>query len=59
MREQFIYAVARIRAKELSLLSAQDVSRLMSCETFEECINICATKAGAAKLLMSPIIRLC
>lgn len=40
MREQFIYAVARIRAKELSLLSAQDVSRLMSCETFEECTNI-------------------
>ena len=44
MREQFIYAVARIRAKELSLLSAQDVSRLMSCETFEECINVLRDK---------------
>lgn len=49
MREQFIYAVARIRAKELSLLSAQDVSRLMSCETFEECINILRDKGWGSE----------
>lgn len=49
MREQFIYAVARIRAKELSLFSAQDVSRLMSCETFEECVNILRDKGWGSE----------
>ena len=44
MREQFTYAVARIRAKELSLLTGQDVSRLMACETYAECLNVLRDK---------------
>lgn len=40
MREQFIYAVARVRAKELSLLAEQDINRLLACEAFEECCDV-------------------
>ncbi len=47
MREQFTYAVARIRAKELSLLSEQDVNRLMACETYAECLNVLRDKGWA------------
>lgn len=39
MNEQYIYAVARIRARELSLLSGQDVNRLLASESYEECMN--------------------
>ncbi len=39
MKGQYTYAVARVRARELSLLSEQDVSRLMDCESYEECVN--------------------
>lgn len=44
MKEQYIYAVARIRAKELSLLSEQDINRLMSCGNYEECLNVLKDK---------------
>lgn len=44
MREQFIYAVARIRAKELFLLSENDINRLMACKTFQECVNLLKNK---------------
>lgn len=49
MREQFIYAVARIRAKEVSLLSEQDINRLMACENFEDCINILRDKGWGSE----------
>lgn len=44
MSEQYTYAVARIRAKELSLLSEQDINRLMSCENYENCLSILRDK---------------
>ena len=44
MCEQFVYAVARVRAKELSLLSEADVNRLLACETYPECLNVLRDK---------------
>lgn len=44
MKEQYTYAVARVRAKELSLLSEQDINRLMSCESYEDCLNVLKDK---------------
>ncbi len=40
MSNDYIYAVARIRSKELSLLSRQDIDQLLSCKTYEECVRI-------------------
>lgn len=40
MKSDYIYAVARIRSKELSLLSRQDIDQLLSCKTYEECLRI-------------------
>ena len=51
MREQFTYAVARIRAKELSLLSEQDVNRLLACETYAECLNVLRDKGWGSEFL--------
>ena len=39
MREDYIYAVARIRARELTLLNRQDVDQLMACRSYEECLR--------------------
>ncbi len=40
MSNDYIYAVARIRCKELSLLTRQDLDQLLSCRTFEECVRV-------------------
>ncbi len=48
MKEQYTYAVARIRAKELSLLSGSDINRLMSCTSYEECLNVLRDKGWGA-----------
>ena len=39
MTEEYIYAVARVRSRELSLLSRQDVDQLMACRTYDECLR--------------------
>ena len=39
MKEEYIYAVARVRARELGLLSRQDVDQLMACRSVEECLR--------------------
>lgn len=44
MKEDYIYAVARIRSKELSLLTRQDMDQLLSCKTYEECLRILSDK---------------
>lgn len=44
MKQDYIYAVARIRSKELSLLGRQDLDRLMACKTFDECMRVLADK---------------
>lgn len=40
MADLYTYAVARIRAKELSLLDRQDLDQLMACKTYQECLNV-------------------
>lgn len=40
MAERYTYAVARIRAKELSLLDKQAFDRLMACGTYGECLGV-------------------
>lgn len=51
MKDRYTYAVARIRARELSLLSEQDVSRLMACESYEECVNALRDKGWGDETL--------
>ena len=36
--KQYIYSVARIRSKELSLLNKQDMEKLLSCKGYTECV---------------------
>ena len=40
MGNDTIYAVARVRSKELSLLTRQDIDQLFSCKTYDECLRI-------------------
>jgi V/A-type H+-transporting ATPase subunit C len=42
--KQYTYAVARIRAKELTLLSKSDVEQLMNCKSEKECLRLLADK---------------
>ncbi len=51
MKEQYTYAVARIRAREVSLLSRQDVNRLMACESYEDCVNVLRDKGWGNEAL--------
>ena len=44
MSEQYTYAVARIHAKESSMLSTQDMERLMSAAGFNEAVGILSEK---------------
>lgn len=40
----FIYAVARIRCKELELLTKQDIEQLMACTAYDDCLKVLADK---------------
>lgn len=42
--QQYTYAVARIRAKEIGLLSKSDIDQLMNCKTEQECLRILRDK---------------
>jgi V/A-type H+-transporting ATPase subunit C len=42
--KQYTYAVARIRSKELMLLSKSDVEQIMSCKSEKECLRILVEK---------------
>lgn len=44
MSRDYIYAVARIRAKELALLDRQDMEQLLSCRSYEDCLRVLADK---------------
>ena len=48
MEQEYIYAVARIKARELSLLTQQDLDRLMACKTPAECFRALADKGWGA-----------
>ncbi len=41
---QYTYAVARIRSKELTLLSKSDIDQLMNCSNEKECIRLLTDK---------------
>ncbi len=41
---EYTYAVARIRSKELTLLNSQAVEQLLACKTYEECLHILADR---------------
>ena len=44
MAEEYIYAVARIKARETQLLTQQDIDRLMACRTPAECLRALGDK---------------
>ncbi len=44
MSDDYIYAVARIRCRELSLLSRQDIDQLLSCRSYRECLRVLGDK---------------
>lgn len=41
---QYMYAVARIRSKELSLLNKNDIEQLMGCKSEKECLRMLTDK---------------
>jgi V/A-type H+-transporting ATPase subunit C len=44
MSEEYIYAVARVRSREASLLGRTDLERLMSCPNEKECLRVLRDK---------------
>lgn len=44
MAEEYIYAVARIKARETQLLTQQDIDRLMACKTPADCLRALGDK---------------
>lgn len=40
MAEMYTYQVARVRARELGLLSRQDIDQLMAAKTYGECVRV-------------------
>jgi len=43
-KQDYVYAVARIRSKELSLFGTQVLEQLMACKTYEECLRVLSDK---------------
>ena len=48
MSRDYIYAVARIRAKELGLLTRQDMEQLLSCKSYDDCLRVLSDKGWAS-----------
>lgn len=49
MSEDYTYAVARIRSKELNLLSYEDLKMLLDCKDYEECLNFLSDKGWSCE----------
>ena len=45
-KPDYIYAVARIRAKELLCFGSPAMEQLMACKTYEECLRMLNEKVG-------------
>ena len=43
-KQDYVYAVARIRSKELSLFGKQTMEQLMACKTYEDCLRVLSDK---------------
>lgn len=57
MAEDYIYAVARIRHKELELFNNQDIDQLMASTSYDECLKLLADKGwGGEKMDASEIL---
>ena len=39
MKQDYTYAVARIRSRELNLLSIKDIDALLGLKTYDECMD--------------------
>lgn len=48
MSDDYIYAVARVRSRELTLLGRQDIDQLMACRGFDECLRMLNDKGWGA-----------
>lgn len=44
MSDEYVYAVARVRSKELTLLNEQDIDQLMASKSFDEAMKLLADK---------------
>lgn len=44
MSDDYIYAVARVRSRELTLLGRQDIDQLMASRGFDECLRVLSDK---------------
>lgn len=44
MREEYTYAVARIRAMEVNLFSKEVIDQLIACQTYEQCLQVLEEK---------------
>ena len=49
--KQYVYAVARIRSKELSLLSGAFLNQLTAAKDYDECIQLLMEKGWATTAL--------
>lgn len=55
MSEEYIYAVARVRSRELTLFSRQDIDQLLSCKSAQECLRVLADKGwGSGDAALKP-----
>ena len=43
-KQDYVYAVARIRSKELQLFGTQVLEQLMACKAYEECLRVLSDK---------------
>ncbi|MCI1965371.1 MAG: V-type ATPase subunit [Oscillospiraceae bacterium] len=43
-KQDYVYAVARIRSKELSLFGEQTLEQLMACKTYQDCLRVLSDK---------------
>ena len=50
----YTYAVAQIRALELSLLSAADIEQLVACKSQAQCLQLLAEKGWGGRMRSKP-----
>ncbi len=53
MSDDYIYAVARVRSRELNLFNRQDLDQLMACRTYEECLRVLQDKGWGSGSVLS------
>ena len=51
MSEQYTYAVARIRALEVSLFSNSTIDQLIACQNYHQCLQFLEEKGWGGQIL--------